>query len=153
MTPVRGLADGIGQASVTARPWSRESIAMRNRNQAEMLSDCIRAVDIVLEVGCEAAYLTKCFEETFGAETAGVGAQDFRVVQLPFREFDGRSILFPDSTFDHVVVSLTLHHCHDPMTLVGECRRVVRRTIMAFENLPEARLGRMLVALHVEAFW
>jgi len=152
MTAVQRLAEGIRQASVTARPWSRESIAMRNRNQAGMLRDYIRPGDSVLDVGCGTGYLTKSLEENLGAQATGLDVQDFRVAQVPFCEFDGISIPFPDRTFDHVILSFTLHHCHDPMALIRECRRVARRNIMAFEDLPEGRFGRMLVALHVEAF-
>lgn len=152
MTTVQRLTDGIRQASASARPGSRESVAMRNRTQAEMLADDIRPGDSVLDVGCGTGYLTECLTETFGAEATGLDVRDFRVAQVPFREFDGTSIPFPDRSFDHVVLSFTLHHCQDPMALIQECRRVARRTILAFEDMPEGRFGRVMVALHIADF-
>jgi SAM-dependent methyltransferase len=163
MTTVQRFADGIrtrllaggqriSRASVTARPWSRESIAMRNRNQSEMLRDYIRRGNSVLDVGCGTGHLTKCLEEMYAAEATGLDVKDFRVAPIPFRDFDGASIPFPDQTFDHVVLSFTLHHSHDPMTLIQECRRVARRSILVFEDLPDSRFGRILVSLHVELF-
>jgi SAM-dependent methyltransferase len=152
MTAVQRLADGIWQASVTARPWTPESIAMRNRNQAEMLRDYVRPGDSVLDIGCGAGYLTHCIAESLQAETTGLDVGDFRAVEVPFRQFDGISIPFLDNTFDHVVLSFTLHHCHEPMALIRECRRVARRTIMAFEDLPATWFGRLVTAVHVEAF-
>lgn len=153
MTTVQRLAAGIRKASVTAwRPGSNEAIAMRNRNQAEMLADYIRPGDSVLDVGCGTGLLTKCLEEALGAEVMGLDVQDFRVAKVPLHEFDGVSIPFPDRTFDHVVLSFTLHHCQDPLALIQECRRVARRTIVAFEDLPDGRFGRVQVALHVERF-
>jgi ubiquinone/menaquinone biosynthesis C-methylase UbiE len=152
MTAVQRLADGIRHASVTARPWSPESIAIRNRNQAEMLRDYVDPGESVLDVGCGAGYLTKCLEENLRAETTGLDVKDFRAVGVPFREFNGIVIPFADKTFDHIVLSFTLHHCHDPIALIRECRRVGRRTIMAFEDLPQTWFGRLVTALHVEAF-
>jgi ubiquinone/menaquinone biosynthesis C-methylase UbiE len=152
LTAVQRIADGFKQMYVTARPWSRESIAARNRDQAEMLRDYIRPNDKVLDVGCGTAYLTECVAELFGADVMGLDVQDIRVAQIPFHQFDGTSIPFPDQSFDHVVLSFTLHHCHEPLALIQECRRVARRTVLAFEDLPDGAFGRRLVNLHVEAF-
>ena len=50
------------------------------------------------------------------------------------------------------VLSFVLHHCQDPLTMLKECRRVARRTVLAFEDLPSGRFGQLLVTLHVEQF-
>jgi ubiquinone/menaquinone biosynthesis C-methylase UbiE len=152
MTARQRWAEGIREAFVTVRPWSPESIAIRNRNQAGMLRDYIRPGDSVLDVGCGRGYLTESLHETLGAEATGMDVLDFRVAEVPFHQFDGISIPLPDRSFDNVVLSFTLHHCQDPLALIQECRRVARRSIMAFEDLPDGRLGRILHAWHVEAF-
>ena len=75
--------------------------------------------------------------------------KDFRVAPIAFRTFDGTSIPFADKAFDHVVLCFTLHHSHDPMALIQECRRVARRSIIVFEDLPDSRFGKLKVSLHV----
>ena len=117
-----------------------------------MLSDFIKSGDSVLDVGCGTAVLTECLAEMFGAQVTGVDVIDIRVPQIPFQLFNGVSIPFPDRSFDHVVVSYTLHHCHEPQSLIEECLRVARKTILIFEDLPSGPFGRLLVTLHVEAF-
>ena len=89
MTVVHRFADGIRHASVTVRPWRPETIATRNRNQAEALRDYVHPGESVLDVGCGAGYLTKSLEETLSVEATGLDVQDFRAVEVPFREFDG----------------------------------------------------------------
>lgn len=42
------------------------------------------------------------------------------------REFDGRSIPFPDASFDTVLCTEVLEHCDDPAALVGEMHRVLQ---------------------------
>ena len=148
----RSPVERVRQASVTLRPWSQESIAARNRNQAEMLRGYISPGQTVLDIGCGTAHLTECVGQMFGAVVTGVDVQDIRVQQVPFYLFDGTSLPFEDQSFDHIILSFTLHHCHDPQALIEECRRVARLTVMAFEDLPEGPIGRKLVALHVEAF-
>jgi ubiquinone/menaquinone biosynthesis C-methylase UbiE len=88
----------------------------------------------------------------YGVDPSGVDVKDFRQADIPFRQFDGTSIPFPDSAFDHVVVSEVLHHSHEPMMLIRECHRVARRSVIVFEDMPEGRLGKAVLYLHVEAF-
>lgn len=140
------------QLYVTARPWSEESIAIRNREQAEMLRDYVGAGDTVLDVGCGTGFLGRCVAERFGAEVTGLDVQDIRAVDIPFQLFDGLTLPLPDQSFDHIVLSFVLHHCQDPLTMLKECRRVARRTVLAFEDLPSGRFGELLVTLHVEQF-
>jgi ubiquinone/menaquinone biosynthesis C-methylase UbiE len=88
----------------------------------------------------------------YGVDPSGVDVEDFRRADIPFRQFDGTSIPFPDNAFDHVVISEVLHHSHDPMALIRECHRVARRSAIVFEDLPDGRLGKFVLSLHVEAF-
>ncbi len=152
MTAVERIKTRARQAFITARPWSKESIEIRNRNQAAMLSDRVKPGESVLDVGCGTAYLTKTVEEVLGAEVTGLDVQDFRLAQVPFKQFDGLTIPFPDQSFDHIILSFTLHHCQDPQRMVEQCRRVARRSIMAFEDLPSGRFGEIQVKMHVANF-
>jgi ubiquinone/menaquinone biosynthesis C-methylase UbiE len=117
-----------------------------------MLGDYIGRGDRVLDVGCGAGYLANYLQEMCGADLTGLDVQDFSTGDIAFSRFNGTSIPFPDQTFDHVILSFVLHHSRDPMTLIQECRRVARRSVIVFEDLPENRFGRMLVAIHVGLF-
>ncbi|BBX96989.1 class I SAM-dependent methyltransferase [Mycobacterium lacus] len=98
--------------------------AVRLREQAEALADCLGGGDSALDVGCGTGYLSAYLQEMYGVDPTGVDVKDSRRARIPFREFDGTSIPFPDNAFDHVVLSEVLHHSHDPMALVKECHRV-----------------------------
>jgi ubiquinone/menaquinone biosynthesis C-methylase UbiE len=137
---------------MTVRPWSRDVAAFRLRNQAEMLGDYVRRGDSILDVGCGTGYLSKYLEEMYAVEPTGLDVKDFCVTPISFRVFDGKSIPFAERTFDHVIISFTLHHSQDPMSLIRECRRVARRSIMVFEDLPDSRPGKILVSLHIGIF-
>jgi SAM-dependent methyltransferase len=152
MTFAQRTSEGLRKLNITVRPWSAEAIATRNRVQAEMLADHIRSGDTVLDVGCGTAHLTQCVADTFGAKVTGMDVQDFRVAQVPFQQFDGVSIPAPDNSFDHIILSFTLHHCNEPLKLIQDCRRVARRTVMVFEDLPSSKYENMLLAMHVRRF-
>jgi SAM-dependent methyltransferase len=126
--------------------------AVRLRDQAEALADYLNQGDSVLDVGCGTGHLSAYLREMYGVEPSGVDVKDFRRTQIPFREFDGTSTPFADKAFDHVVLSEVLHHSHDPMALIKECHRVARRSIIVFEDMPEGRLGKFVLYVHVEAF-
>jgi SAM-dependent methyltransferase len=126
--------------------------AVRLRDQAEALAGYVGQGDSVLDVGCGTGHLSADLREMYGVEPSGVDVKDFRRAQVPFRLFDGTSIPFADKGFDHVVLSEVLHHSHDPMALIKECHRVARRSIIVFEDLPDGRLGKLVLYVHVEAF-
>ncbi|GAQ39637.1 SAM-dependent methyltransferase [Mycobacterium pseudoshottsii JCM 15466] len=45
-----------------------------------------------------------------------------------------------------------LHHSHDPVALIKQCYRVARRSIIVFEDMPDGRLGKGILFLHVHVF-
>jgi ubiquinone/menaquinone biosynthesis C-methylase UbiE len=150
---VAQLRTRIAQATLPVRPWSFDAIAMRNGKQAEMVRPYLRPGDTVVDVGCGTGHLAGCVQDRFGVEVTGLDVMDFREdTSIAYREFDGTTIPLPDRSVDHVIVSFTLHHNPVPMRLARECRRVARRTLLVFEDMPTGRIGRAMVALHVEAY-
>lgn len=124
----------------------------RLREQAEALAGHLDPGDSVLDVGCGTGYLSAYLQQMYAVQPSGVDVKDFRATQIPFQRFDGISIPFPDSAFDHVIVSEVLHHSHDPLALITECHRVARRSILVFEDMPDGRLGKFILAVHVRLF-
>ncbi len=140
------------RAQATLILWAGRLLAKRLKIQAEMLGDYIGRGETVLDVGCESGHLCKYLAEMHGATATGIDVHDARTIPIDFRIFDGESIPFADNAFDHVVLSFVLHHSNDPMALIKECRRVARRSVIAFEDLPESRFGRMSTSIHVWLF-
>lgn len=125
--------------------------ADRLRVQAETLAGYLRQGDSVLDVGCGTGYLSAQLQQMYGVRPSAVDVRDFREIPIPFQLFDGTSIPFPDRSFDHVVLSEVLHHSHDPMALLKECCRVAP-SIILFEDMPDGRLGKLILYLHVKIF-
>jgi SAM-dependent methyltransferase len=123
----------------------------RLRVQAEALAGYLSHGDNVLDVGCGTGDLSAHLQEMYGVRPSAVDVMDFRQAQIPFQLFDGTSIPFPDKSFDHAVLSEVLHHSHDPMALLKECCRVAR-SIILFEDMPDGRLGRLILYLHGKIF-
>ncbi|MEE6176570.1 methyltransferase domain-containing protein [Mycobacterium sp. 050134] len=140
------------RAQATLIPWSPRVLGKRLESQAAMLGDHIKQGDTVLDVGCETGHLCQYLAEMYGATATGIDVHDARTLPIDFQVFDGKSIPFEDNAFDHVVLSFVLHHCNDPMALIKECRRVARRSIIAFEDLPETRVEKTLTKIHIGLF-
>jgi ubiquinone/menaquinone biosynthesis C-methylase UbiE len=126
--------------------------AVRLREQAAALADYVHEGDTVIDVGCGTGHLSAYLREMYGAVPTGIDVKDFRETEIDFSAFDGSSIPFPDRSFDHVILSEVLHHSHDPVGLISECRRVARRRVIVFEDMPEGLLGKAALYAHVHAF-
>jgi SAM-dependent methyltransferase len=144
-TRYRAERQRFSEAQYVLRPQDRLRV------QAEALAGHLDQGDSVLDVGCGTGYLSAQLQEMYGVRPCGLDVIDFRAAQIPFQQFDGTSIPFPDKSFDHVVLSEVLHHSHDPMALLKECCRVAR-SIILFEDMPDGRLGKLILYLHVKIF-
>ncbi|QLL10303.1 class I SAM-dependent methyltransferase [Mycobacterium vicinigordonae] len=129
--------------------------ALRLRDQAEALAEYVDHGDTVLDVGCGTGHLSVYLRDMYGVKPTGIDLTDSRASEITLTEysdFDGTSIPFPDKSFDHVVLSEVLHHSHDPVALAAQCRRVARRRIFVFEDMPDGVIGKAALYAHVHAF-
>lgn len=83
----------------------------------------------VLDVGCGEMPFRGLLGP--GASYTGIdvpAADDFGMTRSPdIVDFDGRTIPFPDESFDEVLCTEVLEHVEDPAALIAEMRRVLRR--------------------------
>ncbi|MBO9997753.1 MAG: methyltransferase domain-containing protein [Cyanobacteria bacterium SID2] len=49
---------------------------------------------------------------------------------LPIREFDGKTLPYPENSFDFVMLVDVLHHTHDPKQILKECTRVAKTAVL-----------------------
>lgn len=137
-------AQHVMQPAVRLREQARE--------KARALKGYVAEGDSVLDVGCGTGLLSVYLRDMYGVAPKGIDVRDLRTTDLPFTEFDGTSIPFPDNSFDHVILSEVLHHSQDPVRLTAECERVARRRILVFEDMPEGLVGKLALQAQVRAF-
>jgi ubiquinone/menaquinone biosynthesis C-methylase UbiE len=110
--------------------------------------------DSVLDIGCGSSYVTAAIAER-NADTWGVDIVDTRLAPLAnFALYDGLTIDFPDRRFDVVVLAFVLHHVPNELKakLVGEARRVCRRSVLVLEDTPRTAFDRFFSQRHGEKF-
>jgi SAM-dependent methyltransferase len=101
----------------------------------------------ILDLGCGSGIFGKKIKEKFKREIVGIDIVDKRVVDVPFKIYNGKKIPFPENYFDLVIISFVLHHTQDPISILKEARRVGKRLII-FEDLPEGIFGKIYCFLH-----
>jgi len=120
----------------------------------EKCLDCqafIKRGSKILDFGCGSGIMAKKFQDFFKAEIIGVDIEDNRVSPIPFKKIDGKSLPFPDDSFDIVLISYVLHHAKEPVTLLKEAKRVGKKIII-YEDLPEGIISELRCLLHQTTF-
>lgn len=121
----------------------------------KMCLDCqlfIEKGEKILDLGCGSAIVAKSFQDFFQAEVTGVDIKDQRVFHVPFKIINGKDLPFPDKFFDTVLISYVLHHTENPEMLLTEAKRICRKRIIVFEDLPEGFLSEIICNAHGVSF-
>ena len=127
----------------------------RDVNQSlSLLLPHIASTDAVLDIGCGEAYVTAGIARR-ARDTWGADIVDLRRAPVPhFVKYDGVTLDLPDQRFDVVVLSFVLHHVPNELKpkLVGEARRVCRRTLLVIEDTPRNAFDRWTSNRHGESY-
>lgn len=110
--------------------------------------DFIERNSKILDLGCGAGVITKSFQDFFQAKVIGVDIQDNRVIPIPFKIINGKTLPFSENYFDVVLINYVLHHSGNPLSLLTEAKRVVKDEIIIYEDLPEGFLSNLICKIH-----
>jgi SAM-dependent methyltransferase len=105
---------------------------------AELLSDFLPQNAHVLDVGSgdgqiDALLLRK--RPDLSIEGVDVGVRE--ATGIPVKPFDGKTLPYPDSSFDTVMFVDVLHHTTDPLILLREAARVARKSVVLKDHTRE----------------
>ncbi|MCK9447334.1 class I SAM-dependent methyltransferase, partial [bacterium] len=107
----------------------------------------------LLDLGCGSGIIGKEFGRFFNSEILGLDILDNRVIEIPFRKYDGKDLSFlKDDSFDAVLINFVLHHCQNPLELLKESKRVTKDIIVIYENIPEGLISKIFCYLHGVSF-
>ena len=110
----------------------------RVRVLGRALADLIPENAIVLDVGCGDGSLAETVhEQRSDVRVHGIDVLARRQTRIPVTPFDGLRFPFFDNSFDIVTFVDVLHHASDPLRLLKEAKRVVRRAILVKDHLLE----------------
>jgi SAM-dependent methyltransferase len=103
----------------------------RVRVLASHLAELAPRQATVLDVGCGDGQLAGLLaQQRPDLSIRGIDLLVRPHTQIPVEAFDGRTIPYPDRSFDGVVFVDVLHHTDDPLILLHEAVRVARRWLL-----------------------
>lgn len=106
----------------------------------------------IVDVGAGRALIAKRILEKTGAKITCVDIDDLNETNLSREEllyvlYDGKTLPFPDNTFETALLVYVLHHCNNQEEILDEVMRVSKRAII-FEDLgpyPLTQIGDFIV--------
>jgi ubiquinone/menaquinone biosynthesis C-methylase UbiE len=124
---------------------------MYQRGAKKMCLDCADHINNnskILDLGCGSGIVGGAFQEFFQSKTIGMDIEERWNCPFPFVISDGQSLPFLDNSFDVVLINYVLHHSSDPFLVLKEAKRVTKKKIVIYEDLPEGSLAHFLCRIH-----
>lgn len=131
---------------------NRQSTYFFARKNIEGLMPYIKKGDHVLDIGSGYGKQAHMLKERVPCEVSAIDVVDYNRFDVPFKEFDGIHIPFPDNTFDVSYLAFVLHHADHPMQLLEDALRVTKRAVLVYEDTPRNFLDRLLDGFHGKTF-
>lgn len=114
----------------------------RIRVLADALAQVIPQGAKVLDVGCGDGNIAKLLLEARpDLAIEGIDVLVRPTTHIPVTQFDGKTIPFPDQSFDVVMFVDVLHHTEDPMILLREAKRVARKAVVLKDHCRDGMLA------------
>jgi ubiquinone/menaquinone biosynthesis C-methylase UbiE len=102
----------------------------------------------VLDVGCGDGHLARlALRRRPDIRITGIDVLVRRTTQIPVVAFDGRTLPYPDRSFDVVMFVDILHHAEDPRGLLREGARVARQSVLIKDHTVSGFLARPTLRL------
>lgn len=132
---------GVGRVHKTFVLQRRERVLARNI--ARVLPEGMRTA---LEVGCGDGIIAReVAREHPGLEIRGLEVHERSACEIPCSLFDGRSIPFPDASFDYVCLVDVLHHTDEIDGLLRESARVSKHFVVIKDHTWSHRLDHAVL--------
>jgi SAM-dependent methyltransferase len=93
---------------------------------ADQLAPYIPRKSSILDMGCGSGEVAEILTRKQGVVVTLTDVVDYNKTELPFIQFDGKTLPFADNTFDVVNLATVLHHAVDPITAFKEAVRVCK---------------------------
>lgn len=120
--------------------------ARRMRALADHVVAMIPPSASVLDVGCGDGLLAERIELLrTDVSVRGVDVLVRPGVSIAVEQFDGVSLPHPDGSFDSVLFADVLHHCDEPLALLGEAVRVARTNVLIKDHTLKSPLAGKLL--------
>ncbi|GAC1703024.1 MAG: hypothetical protein NVS9B4_09870 [Candidatus Acidiferrum sp.] len=130
--------------SIVGRAHRRFVSARRARVLAELLAAQIPPRSSVLDIGCgDGAIASGIIELRPDITIQGVEFLVRSECKIPCSAFDGKTLPFPENSFDVCLFVDVLHHTTDISALLREAVRVARSFVLIKDHLDENRLDHL----------
>jgi SAM-dependent methyltransferase len=136
------LAEGSGEVAMLLRRHLGPPLAPVSAPHGPAVSQPpprpLRVIDVGCGLGSYGRSLLADGYDWLGAEVDAADCAELTRLGLPHRHVDGRSLPFPDASFDAALCLEVLEHLDDPSAVVREIHRVAPRQLLV--SVPNCEL-------------
>lgn len=116
----------------------------RSANVARLVAPYLHKGEKVLDFGADDMRVAQLVMNAAQVDLVGADIGPTNTTDLPYVQYDGKTLPFPDKSFDVTYAAFVLHHINDQMGTLKELVRVTKKRIILLEDIFDTRWEKWL---------
>ena len=137
-----------GKKVISMKNFVERIIQKRTEKIVNNCDEFIKAGERILDIGAGGGWIGEEIQKRKNVDITLLDITDFNQTDLKLVLYDGKNIPFPDNSFDTSLLIFVLHHCHNPLKILEEAKRVTKEKIIIIEDIPASLINKIFLC-----FW
>lgn len=127
--------------------FGRGRIEKIKKRTVDLIEDFIGEKEKVIDIGAGGGWISDEIQKRKKTKNLLLDVINLNQTELPLTLYDGKNIPFDENNFDSALLICVLHHCQDPLKVLEEAKRTVKKRIIIIEDIASTPLGKVALKI------
>ena len=127
--------------------FGRKRIKKITERAVDLIEDFIEEKERIIDIGAGGGWVSDEIQKRKKTKNLLLDVISLNQTDLPLVLYDGKNIPFDENSFDTALLICVLHHCQDPLRVLEEARRTVKKRIIIIEDIASTPLGKFFLKI------
>lgn len=125
----------------------KKKIKKMTERTVDLIEDFIGEKEKIIDIGAGGGWISDEIQKRKNTKNLLLDVIGLNQTELPLILYDGKNIPFDQNSFDGALLICVLHHCQDPLKVLQETGRTVKKRIIIIEDIASTPLGKVALKI------